>query len=329
MMTKTLAMFPGQGSQYVGMASELLDNFRYTSEIFEEVEDALSVPIRRLCLEGPEDELTLTENTQPAILTVSVATWEVLKREIEFKADYYAGHSLGEYSALVASGKLELADAAKLVKERGRQMQLAVPSGRGAMLAVLNYPFEDLKTLMDSVTQRMLSGEYSDLTEGLSSEDLKMASSLDLANFNSEKQLIVSGGKQAVDVLESLLVEKKVKAVSLAVSAPFHSSLMVPAKESLRDQILALTLKDETANIIANVDGKLAAPYSLNLLVDQIDGSVLWAQTLSEAAELGVKKLVEVGPGRVLFGLARRAVAKDVSLTHTDQVRAALETLKN
>lgn len=199
--TKTFAMFPGQGSQYVGMAKLLLDEFPYTKEIYEEAEDASKAPIKKLCLEGPEDQLKLTANTQPCIVTTSVATWKVMTNEKGFKADMFAGHSLGEYSALVASGRLAFARAISLVRARGLAMQKAVPEGMGAMTAVLSLEAAKL--------------------EELCKKSAKPGEPVEVVNYNSPQQLVVAGSATAVKRLEELLAAESVKFVSLPVSAPF------------------------------------------------------------------------------------------------------------
>lgn len=316
-MTKTLAMFPGQGSQYVGMGKTLLENFSYVKEVFEEAEDALKVNVRKLCLEGPEEELKLTANTQPTILTCSVATWTILKSETGFNPDLYAGHSLGEYSALVASGKLKFSDAVKLVRTRGEQMQIAVPKGKGAMSAVLSFDVSALEELCKKATSELL-------VKGLD----PLASSVEIANYNSPKQLIISGGAEAVSTVSEMLAEQKAKVVSLPVSAPFHSKLMKPARDAMQPLLEATSLTKNDSKVIANISGKIEEDYSTKLLIEQIDGPVLWTQTISCAIENECTKFVEVGPGKVLFGLARREVPKGSTLICTDDILKAIEDLK-
>lgn len=315
-MSKTLAMFPGQGSQYVGMGKTLLSEFPYAKEVFEEAEEALKLDLRKLCFEGPEEQLKLTENTQPTILTTSIATWKVLSSEAGLNPDYYAGHSLGEYSALVASGKMSLADAVKLVKVRGQQMQIAVPAGKGAMSAVLNLDEASLKAKCEEISSQLLS-------DGLD----EMASSVEIANFNSAKQLIVSGGKEAVTKLGEVLTAEKVRVVSLPVSAPFHSKLMRPAREAMEPLLRDTQIIENESKVIANITGDLASPYTIENLIEQIDGPVLWTQSIEKAISLECSRFVEVGPGKVLTGLIRRAVPKGSVVLPSDDVVAAIEGL--
>lgn len=324
-MIKTLAMFPGQGSQYIGMGKVLLEEFPYTKSVFEEAEDAIRVDLRKLCFEGPDELLKLTENTQPAILTCSVASWAVLKEEAGFAPDYFAGHSLGEYSALVAGEKLALGQAVSLVKERGRQMQIAVPNGKGAMLAVLNYPSDSLsKDCLDVTNEIMKGTNPSDSQFDARSLD----ASLDIANYNSDKQLIVSGGRIAVELLQERLSKNSVKVVLLPVSAPFHSRLMQPARMALEPRLKALELVGSAQEVIANITGNVAQPYAVSNLIDQIDGSVLWAQTIETAVSKGCERFVEVGPGKVLFGLCRKAVPKGSKLIYSDDIVKAVVDLR-
>lgn len=315
-MTKLLAMFPGQGSQYVGMGKTIVENFSYAGDVFERAEDTLKLNLRKLCFEGPESDLKLTANTQPTILTCSVATHEVLKKETGFKPDLFAGHSLGEYSALVAAGKLSLEEAVKLVRVRGEQMQIAVPAGKGAMSAVLNFDKTRLETTCQEVTQELLKN----------SEDA-MAASVEIANYNSEKQLIISGGAQAVARVGEVLTEEKVKVVALPVSAPFHSKLMKPARDAMEPLLKDTLLNTNEHLMIPNITAEVSSEYSVDNLIEQIDGPVLWMQSMESAVSEGATKFVEVGPGKVLFGLARRAVPKGSLVMSSDDITAAVKTL--
>ena len=315
-MTKSLAMFPGQGSQYVGMGKSLVDEFHCAKEVFEEAEDALRLNLRKLCFEGPEKDLKLTANTQPSILTHSIATWTVISKETEFNPEFFAGHSLGEYSALVAARKLTLMDALKLVRTRGEQMQVAVPAGKGSMSAVLNY---DVKTLLERCETVVESLKLKGLND--------MQASVEIANYNSEKQLIVSGGTEAVATLGEVLAEEKVKVVPLAVSAPFHSKLMKPAREAMQPLLENTIIAQNDNKVIANITGRTEDEYSSEMLIDQIDSPVLWMQTLETAVESECNRFVEVGPGKVLFGLARRAVPKGSALITSDDVKKTIQAL--
>ena len=307
-MTKRLAMFPGQGSQFVGMGRDLLNEFPYAKLAFEEAEDAAKVQIRKLCLDGPEDELKMTANTQPCILTLSVATWRVLKQEVGLEPDAFAGHSLGEYSAVVAAGKLELGRAAFLVRKRGEAMQHAVPAGIGAMAAVMNVPAEDLKTRCEKVS--------------------KPGSLVEVVNFNSPQQLVVAGHKTAVDALCHQLEIDGQRFVGLPVSAPFHSSLMKPARDAMTPLLNETKFAKTRTKIIANLTGKYADAYGSQFLIEQINSAVLWTQTLETAHQAGLETYVEIGPGKVLFGLARKTQPKGPKLLHTEDVKQTIRDLQ-
>lgn len=306
-MAQVLAMFPGQGSQYVGMGRELLSEFPATRMIFEEAEDAARINIRKLCLEGPEDELKLTANTQPCILTVSVAMWYVLRQEAGFTPYAYAGHSLGEYSAVVASGRLPLSRAAFLVRRRGEAMQSAVPAGVGAMAAVLNLSQEDLVARCQEFSS---SGKV-----------------LEVVNFNAPGQLVVAGHKGAVEALCSALEASGIRSVLLPVSAPFHSSLMKPARDVMTPLLEGSEFVSNDTRIIANLTGQLEADYGPRFLIEQVAAPVLWTQSLATASQAGCDTYVEVGPGKVLFGLARRTVPKTSKLLHTEDLRKTMSDL--
>ena len=303
--TKTLAMFPGQGSQYPGMAKILLDNFSYTKEIFQEAEEAAKAPIIKLCLEGPEDQLKLTANTQPCIVTTSIATWKVMTQEKGFNADVFAGHSLGEYSALVASGRLGFGDAIKLVRARGMAMQKAVPEGQGAMTAVLSM---EASRLEEYCKKASADGEP-----------------VEVVNYNSPQQLVVAGNAKAVKRLEDALTAETVKFVSLAVSAPFHSSMMKPARAEMTPLLTATKFVQNGTKIIPNLTAQLTADYGADYLIKQIDSPVRWTQTIELSHQSGVNTFVEVGPNKVLFGLARRILPKgDFKLLQTDNIKEYL-----
>jgi [acyl-carrier-protein] S-malonyltransferase len=299
---KTLAMFPGQGSQYPGMAKLLLDEFPYTKELFEEAEDAAKAPIKKLCLEGPEDQLKLTANTQPCIVTTSVATWKVMTQEKGFKADLFAGHSLGEYSALVAAGRLKFSKAISLVRARGEAMQRAVPEGKGAMTAVLSMEAARLEDFCKKASEP--------------------GQSVEVVNYNSPQQLVVAGSAMAVKRLEEALTAESVKFVSLPVSAPFHSSMMKPAREEMTPVLAATEFQNNGTRIIPNLTAEITDTYGADYLIKQIDSAVKWTQTIEKANLAGMNHYVEVGPGKVLWGLARRILPKgEFKLQHTDNVK--------
>ena len=307
-MARILAMFPGQGSQFVGMGRALFDQFPYVKTAFEEAEDATRLQIRKLCFDGPDDDLKLTANTQPCILTVSVATWRVMVNEAGLKPAFFAGHSLGEYSAVVAAGKLALGEAAALVRRRGEAMQAAVPPGVGAMAAVMNLTGDDLKARCASIS--------------------KPNKVVEVVNFNSPQQLVVAGHKKGVDELCAKLEAEGIRFVMLPVSAPFHSSLMAPARDAMTPLLNAAKFVKTPAAVIANLTGQVEAEYGPRFLIEQINSAVLWTQTLETAQAAECETYVEVGPGKVLFGLARKTLAKGPKLLHTDEPVKTIEDLK-
>lgn len=309
-MSRALAMFPGQGSQSVGMAKELLEQFPSTRLLFEEAEDATHLPIRQLCNEGPEEKLQLTANQQPCILTVSVAMYQVLQKEANFQAQIFAGHSLGEYSALVASEKLTLWDAVLLVKLRGEAMQEAVPEGKGAMAAVLNGEERKLVEICRTVT-----------------EDSN--GTVEVVNFNSPTQQIISGSKKEVQQVIDLLAAEKIRAKLLPVSAPFHSSLMTPAKDKMAPLLTDVSLKDSPLPVIANLTGSIEQAYKIELLIEQIDHPVLWTKTMETALDNKCNFFVEVGPGAVLSGLARRWLPSDVKFVNCSKLLEAVRAVQS
>ncbi len=307
---QTLAMFPGQGSQYVGMGQKLLEAFPAAKAIFEEAEDASKVAIRRLCLEGPEDELKLTANTQPCLLTVSVAYWQVLRDELGLDFKYFAGHSLGEYSALVAAGKLSLARAAFLVKQRGEAMQRAVAPGVGSMAAIMKMPSDQLEALC-------------------SKHSTSSTSVVELANYNSDAQLVVAGHKEAVKALCAEAATVGARCIELAVSAPFHSSLMQPARIFMAPLLSDSSFHKNETVIIPNINATEVSDYGPKYLIEQIDGPVRWIQSIEQARDLGLTRFIEIGPGKVLNGLVKRIVPKDGFTIHsTDDIVEAIATLK-
>jgi [acyl-carrier-protein] S-malonyltransferase len=299
---KTIAMFPGQGSQYVGMAKILLQEFPYTNEIFEEASEAAKISIKKLCLDGPDEQLKLTANTQPCIVAASVATWRVMTMEKGFSADIFAGHSLGEYSALVASGRLQFARAITLVRARGMAMQKAVPVGAGAMTAVLSMEASKLEQFCTAAS--------------------KPGEPVEVVNYNSPAQLVVAGSCVAVLRLESALTAEAVKFVSLPVSAPFHSSMMKPAREEMAPMLSATEFVNNQTRIVPNYSAEITEQYGADYLIKQIDSPVKWCQTIEKVQFSGINNYVEVGPGKVLWGLARRILPKgQFKLANTDDVK--------
>lgn len=286
-MTSIAFLFPGQGSQAVGMGKELADLHPVARQTFEEADEALGYKLSQLCFEGPEEKLRLTEITQPAILTASVAAWRVLDDK-GLKPAFVAGHSLGEYSAHVAAGTLSFADAVRTVRNRGKYMQDAVPVGVGAMAAILG---------MDP---DRVSAVCADASNGEVCEP---------ANINSSEQIVISGNTAAVERAAKLATDRGAKrAVMLPVSAPFHCSLMKPAQDLLAKDLQALTFQKPGVPVASNVDAALLqdADRSRDALVRQVTGSVKWSQSIHLLIAQGVERFIEVGPGKVLSGLMRQ-----------------------
>jgi len=285
-MSPIAFLFPGQGSQAVGMGRALADGFPSARAVFDEADYALGFAISRLCFEGPEDQLRLTENTQPALLTVSIAAWSVLKEQ-GFKPDYVAGHSLGEYSALVAAGALKFADALRLVRSRGRYMQEAVPPGVGAMAALLKLPPETLDGVLNAAAQ----GEV-----------------VSAANFNSPDQVVIAGHAGAVQRAVDLAKAAGAKrGVLLPVSAPFHCALMEPAQQRLKADLDATEFAPLEITLINNWQARsvTTGEEAREGLYHQVPGSVLWTNSMRLLIEVGVERFVEVGVGSVLCGLLK------------------------
>ncbi len=306
-MSKIFAVFPGQGSQYPGMGRVLFDTFSYTKKIFEEAEDACKLKIRALCFNGSEEDLKQTEVTQPCLLTVCYAYWHVLQQEVGFEADLFAGHSLGEYTALVASSKLSYARAVYLARERGALMQSAVPSGLGGMIAVLGGDPAQIETLCRDIS--------------------RPHKIVEMANYNSPGQLVVAGHISALDEMAKHLDEQKIKYVRLKVSAPFHSSLMKPVREKMAELIYDTPFIKNDKKVLANISG-LIEDYTADHLIKQIDSSVKWMQSLQNAESEGIEMHVEIGCQKVLTGLAKRTFKTPVQLMSTDDIKLALTSLK-
>ena len=286
-------LFPGQGSQVVGMGLEFYSNFDLVKKIFKQADSKLNYSITKLILEGPENKLQLTENTQPAILTVSYSIFRVLKDEFGFDLNsfkYFAGHSLGEYSALVCAGSLTFDDALYLLHERGKAMQEAVPVGTGSMIAVLGMKINDINDLLNSRNKN----------EGI----------CEIANDNSNGQVILSGNKKSVESFQMTLKEHKIKSIPLKVSAPFHCLLMKPAAESMEEKINNTEFKDPLFKIISNVTANSESkPNTIKkLLIEQIFSTVKWREGLIYMSNGGIKNFVEIGPGKVLTGMVKRTV---------------------
>ena len=283
-------LFPGQGSQIVGMGSELHNNFDLAKKIFKEADEKLNYKISEIILNGPENDLKLTKNTQPAILTVSFVIFSILCREFNFKLNnfkYFAGHSLGEYSALVCAGALNFSDALFLLHERGKAMQEAVPIGKGAMLAVLGSDVKDINQYIVKIKENGVC---------------------EIANDNANGQTIVSGNTEQIDNLRNLLKKNKIKCIPLPVSAPFHCSLMKSASDKMKNKINTVEFKKPEYEIVNNVTASSESnPEKFkNLLIEQIYTKVRWRESILFMINNKVDEFVEIGPGKVLSGLIKR-----------------------
>jgi len=290
-------IFPGQGSQLVGMGKEFFDKYDLVKKLFKEADDVLGFKISKIILDGPKEKLDLTINTQPAIFLISFSIYKLITQEFEkdlTKAKYFAGHSLGEYSALSAAGYLNFSDTLKLLRTRGDAMQNSVPEGEGGMLAVLGSTVNEIEKILD---------------------EMNIKSNIQIANDNSESQLVLSGKINDLDRFSKILKLKNIKNLKLPVSAPFHCKLMSKATEVMRKQINELTFYDGKNILISNVtaDEILEKNNLKKLLVDQIENRVRWRESVVNMINKGVDHFIEIGPGKVLSGLIKR-INKDVKI---------------
>ena len=301
-------LFPGQGSQVVGMGSEFYNNFSSVKEIFNSADEKLKFKLSKVILEGPEDQLKLTQNTQPAILTVSYAIFKILKEEFNYNFEntkYFAGHSLGEYSALLCAGSLSFEDALYLLFERGKSMQEAVPVGKGGMLAVLGSENEEIEDCIKKIKSKGVC---------------------EIANDNAPGQIIVSGNIELIQELQNILKENKKKSIMLPVSAPFHCSLMNVAATNMKSKIENVNFIKPNYEIIANVT---ASPTNdpaemKKLLVEQIYSKVRWRESILYMANQNITEYLEIGPGKVLTGLVKRILPS----TNSSSINS-IEDIKN
>lgn len=313
-------VFPGQGSQFIGMGKDLADAFPDARAVFQEVDDALSQNLFQLMTTGTDTDLNLTENTQPALMAVSMAIVKVLTQQggidLNNTVTFMAGHSLGEYSALTAAGSFDVATTARLLKLRGQAMQKAVPVGIGAMAAILGLDFDDVKKITDEANTKTIAGE-----------------SVESANDNSPGQVVVSGHVGAVNIAMQIATERGAKrALLLPVSAPFHCRLMAPAADAMAKALADTIIAPPCVPIVANVTTKAVSdPHSIRqLLIEQITGTVRWRESVIWMKEQGVSEMFELGAGKVLSGLIKR-IEKDVvteSIGTPEQIDALIGKLQ-
>lgn len=319
---KVSILFPGQGSQFPGMGKFLYENFRVSQLVFEEASDAIQLDLKKLCFEGSEQDLALTENTQPAILTVSVATWKALNSEVDFKPTFMAGHSVGEYPALVVAGAIQFSDAIKGVQLRGRSMQQAVPVGVGGMCAVLGLDDDSVRVLCELAVQ-----EFQAQTQ--------MKAILSPANFNAPGQVVISGHQKCLEFLKEKIKSeifpeglRKAKLIPLNVSAPFHCDLMLPAEEIMGTYLKNIPWTDASTPIVQNVVAEpLLKAESLRLnLVQQVSRSVRWTESVRKMVMSGSTHFIECGAGKVLAGLGKK-IQPEIPVLGTGQFEDFRSTL--
>ena len=301
-------IFPGQGSQIVGMGKEFYDKHDLVKKLFTEADEALKIPLSNIILEVPKEELDLTVNTQPAIFLISYSIFQVIKNEFNKdlnKANFFAGHSLGEYSAIACAGYLDFRDTIKILKIRGNAMQNSMPKGEGGMLAVLGATVENIENFL---------------------KDNQDSFRAEIANDNSEGQIVVSGRIQELEKLSSFLKKNRIKNIKLPVSAPFHCSLMSKATDIMKEELAKLSFKKGENSLISNITASeiFNANELKDLLVKQIENRVRWRESVINMIEKGVNQFIEIGPGKVLSGLVKR-INKDVeviSINNEDDIKS-------
>ena len=283
-------IFPGQGSQIVGMGKEFYDRFDFVKNLFKEADEVLGLPLSKIILEGPKEELNLTANTQPAIFLISYSIFQVIKKDFNidlYKAKFFAGHSLGEYSAIACAGYLDFQDTIKILKIRGDAMQNSIPKGEGGMVAVLGVTIENIEKIL---------------------EDNKKFFLAEIANDNSEGQIVLSGKNQDLEKLSDVLKANKIKNIKLPVSAPFHCSLMSKATNIMKEELIKLRFKKGSNPLISNItaDEIFNEDELKDLLIKQIENRVRWRESVINMIDKGVNQFIEIGPGKVLAGLVKR-----------------------
>ena len=301
-------IFPGQGSQIVGMGKEFYDRYDLVKKLFYEADEALNIPLSKIILEGPKEELDLTVNTQPAIFLISYSIFQVIKNKFNMdlnKANFFAGHSLGEYSAIACAGYLDFRDTIKILKIRGNAMQNSMPKGEGGMVAVLGTTVENIENIL---------------------KDNQNSFKAEIANDNSEGQIVVSGRIQDLEKLGSFLKKNRIKNIKLPVSAPFHCSLMSKATDVMREELGKLNFKKGKNSLVSNITANeiFNANELKDLLVKQIENRVRWRESVINMIEKGVNQFIEIGPGKVLSGLVKR-INKDVeviSINNEDDIKS-------
>ena len=303
-------IFPGQGSQIVGMGKEFYEKYEIVKKLFREADDVLGINISKIILEGPKDDLNLTVNTQPAIFLISYSIYQVIKNEFNINLDkgkYFAGHSLGEYSALSCAGYLDFQKTIKILKARGNAMQNSVPKGEGGMLAILGTKIETIEKIL---------------------EENKKIFSAQIANDNTEGQIVLSGRTKDLELMSNFLKNENIKNIKLPVSAPFHCNLMAKATEEMKKEFANIHFKQSDITLISNVTAdKISNVDDLkSLLIDQIEKKVRWRESIVNMIKYGVDQFVEIGPGKVLSGLVKR-INKNVKITSINS-QSDIESLR-